>query len=110
MGTLILSGQRWFQEMVMVGWTWHRRERRCKTFRKSFRIPDNVSLDDTVGSFEHGALYVFLPKLRPGELGRVRVSGQAEETGPQEQEPPLPDPLSGGVLRIPETEPTGAEG
>ena len=57
--------------MVMMKWTMHNKPVEIKRFRKVFRIPDGVVLDQIKARFneEDTILSIFMPKLRKGIRG-----------------------------------------
>eukprot|EP01018_Ginkgo_biloba_P024783 Gb_39008 [translate_table: standard] len=81
---LVISGEKCMEEMVMVGWTWHRMERTvCRRFRSRFKVdPDSVNIDDIGAKFQDGVLYVILPKLALSDIRDVH----AGKMDPQEEE------------------------
>lgn len=42
--------------------TWHRVESSYGSFKRSFRLPDNINRDQVEAKFEDGILRIFLPK------------------------------------------------
>ncbi|KAF5749303.1 16.9 kDa class I heat shock protein 1-like [Tripterygium wilfordii] len=59
--------------------TGHRIERRCGSFVRLFRLPENINLDEIKCGIEHGLLTVIVPKEEEVEQQRtrtnVRISG-----------------------------------
>ncbi|GLJ18681.1 hypothetical protein SUGI_0333270 [Cryptomeria japonica] len=62
--TLIIRGHRYLQGMGKVEWTWHLMESGGRSFRKPFRIPQNVNVGAMTGTFHQGVLHVLMPKFR----------------------------------------------
>ncbi|GAV74505.1 HSP20 domain-containing protein [Cephalotus follicularis] len=61
--------------------TWHRVERSSGTFQRSFRLPENVKMDDIKASMENGVLTVTVPKVEadlPG-LKKEEVKVEVED-------------------------------
>ena len=50
------------KEELSEGESYHRVESKYGSFQRSFKLPDNVNLDDISGQFEHGILKLTLPK------------------------------------------------
>lgn len=50
------------KEEVQEGTTIHRRERRTGLFERSFTLPEHIDADSISARFEHGVLYLSLPK------------------------------------------------
>ncbi|XP_052189162.1 uncharacterized protein LOC127799289 [Diospyros lotus] len=74
---IVISGEKPVQEMVMVGWMMYKKEMEMRGFKKGFKIPDGVILDDIKARFdeEESTLTVSMPKLVKG----IRGEGVEEE-------------------------------
>jgi len=69
--TLTLSGSR-EPEKVSEGTTYHRRERGCGNFTRTFQLPFQVAGDKVTATFENGVLEIALPRAesdKPKKIG-----------------------------------------
>lgn len=51
---------------------WHRVERRCGSFIRRFRLPEDANLDEIKCSLDHGVLKVIVPKKEAEQKKNVR--------------------------------------
>jgi HSP20 family protein len=70
--TLTLSGDRCADD-VGEGATYHRRERRCGRFSRSFQLPFLVEGKDVEASFERGVLTIDLPCAEADKPKKITV-------------------------------------
>jgi len=73
---LQISGER-RKEMEERNDTWHKIERSSGKFSRSFRLPENVKMEEIKASMENGVLTVTVPKVeekRP-EVKNIEISG-----------------------------------
>jgi HSP20 family protein len=70
--TLTLSGDRCAEE-TGEGTTYHRRERRCGKFSRSFQLPFLVEGTDVEASFEQGVLKIELPRAEADKPKKITV-------------------------------------
>lgn len=100
-GTRItITGNKAVQEKVMLGWILYKKEVELRGFKKAFRIPGGVDLDEIKAKFDEdeAILTIFMPKMVQG------VSGHEIE----EVEEPEDDRVSGHE-EAPELAPAKAE-
>ncbi|XP_022755839.1 17.3 kDa class I heat shock protein-like [Durio zibethinus] len=57
--------------------TWHRVERSSGKFSRSFRLPENVKMDQVKASMENGVLAVTVPKVevKKPDVKAIEISG-----------------------------------
>jgi HSP20 family protein len=70
--TLTLSGDRCAEE-TGEGATYHRRERRCGNFTRSFQLPFLVEGTEVEASFEKGVLKIELPRAEADKPKKIAV-------------------------------------
>jgi HSP20 family protein len=70
--TLTLSGDRCAEE-VGEDATYHRRERRCGRFSRSFQLPFMVEGNDVEANFEQGVLTIELPRAEADKPKKITV-------------------------------------
>ena len=70
--TLTLSGDRCAEE-TGEGATYHRRERRCGKFTRSFQLPFLVEGTEVEASFEQGVLKIELPRAEADKPKKIAV-------------------------------------
>jgi len=70
--TLTLSGDRCAED-TGEGATYHRRERRCGRFNRSFQLPFLVEGDKVEASFEQGVLKIELPRAEADKPKKITV-------------------------------------
>jgi HSP20 family protein len=70
--TLTLSGDRCAED-VPEGATYHRRERRCGRFSRSFQLPFLVEGNQVEASFEQGVLKIDLPRAEADKPKKITV-------------------------------------
>ena len=69
--TLTLSGNRCADDVE--GATYHRRERRCGKFTRSFQLPFLVEGTDVEATFEQGVLKIELPRAEADKPKKIAV-------------------------------------
>ena len=70
--TLTVSGHRCAED-VGEGARYHRRERRCGRFTRSFQLPFLVEGDEVEASFENGVLEIDLPRAEADKPKKITV-------------------------------------
>ena len=70
-GTLMLSGERKFEKETQKE-NFHRVERSCGSFQRSFTLPETVDEDKVSASYRKGVLELTLQKLR-SDGNKVKV-------------------------------------
>ena len=70
--TLSVSGSR-PEEEVPEGTTYHRRERGCGQFTRSFQLPFAVEAGGTEATFENGVLHIALPRAEADKPKKITV-------------------------------------
>lgn len=70
---LTITGEKRKEEKVDKK-NYHRLERSCGSFSRSFRLPDNVDPDKAKASFKDGVLEVRLPKTRATKQKKITIS------------------------------------
>lgn len=70
--TLTLSGDRCAED-TGEGATYHRRERRCGKFTRSFQLPFLVEGTEVEASFEQGVLKIELPRAEADKPKKITV-------------------------------------
>lgn len=70
--TLTVSGERQPEE-VGEGGSYHRRERSCGRFNRSFQLPFEVDASKVDASLENGVLNVTLPRAEEDKPKRITV-------------------------------------
>lgn len=70
--TLTVSGDRCAEE-TGEGATYHRRERRCGRFSRSFELPFAVEGNDVEATFEQGVLKIELPRAEADKPKKITV-------------------------------------
>ncbi|XP_010062110.2 uncharacterized protein LOC104449595 [Eucalyptus grandis] len=71
-GTRItITGNKAVQEKVMLGWILYKKEVELRGFKKAFRIPGGVDLDEITAKFDEdeAILTIFMPKMVQGVSG-----------------------------------------
>ena len=76
-----MSGEKPVQEMVMIGWVVYKKRVEIRGFRKVFKIPEGVVLDQIKAKFneEESSLTIVMPKLEKGTHGVGIEEVQEEE-------------------------------
>ncbi|KAL5843739.1 hypothetical protein ACOSQ4_009697 [Xanthoceras sorbifolium] len=98
---IAISGKKPVQEMVLIGWIMHKNEAVMRTFRKIFRIPEDVILDKIKAKFNDvtSTLTIRMPKLVKG------ISGVGiEEVEEEEVDRRRLEPTETVVEKVPESE------
>ncbi|KAL5999963.1 hypothetical protein ACLOJK_034640 [Asimina triloba] len=88
-GTKIaVSGEKWVQEMIMVGWQMRKKDPQISRFRRVFQIPDGILVDRIKARFDEfdSILTVFMPKSKKGIEGIQIKDISREEEQQQQQE------------------------
>jgi HSP20 family protein len=67
------------QEQEREGETWHLRERRRGTFRRTVTLPVPVDADRATAEHEHGVLRLTLPKAESARPKQIRVGTPASK-------------------------------
>lgn len=77
----MVSGEKPVQEMVMIGWVVYKKRVEIRGFRKVFKIPEGVVLDQIKAKFneEESSLTIVMPKLKKGTHGVGIEEVQEEE-------------------------------
>ncbi len=70
--TLTLRGSRQPEELA-EGATYHRRERRCGAFTRSFRLPFRVEGEKVEATFENGVLRIYLPRAEADRPRKIAI-------------------------------------
>jgi HSP20 family protein len=70
--TLTVSGERQ-PEDVGEGGTYHRRERACGRFTRSFQLPFAVETGKVEATFEKGVLHISLPRAEADKPKKIAV-------------------------------------
>jgi HSP20 family protein len=70
--TLTLRGSRQGDELA-EGAIYHRRERRCGSFTRSFRLPFNVEGEKVEATFENGVLSIYLPRAEADRPRKIAI-------------------------------------
>jgi HSP20 family protein len=70
--TLTVAGNR-CAETAAEGARYHRRERRCGRFTRSFQLPFLVEGDQVEASFENGVLEIDLPRAEADKPRKITV-------------------------------------
>jgi HSP20 family protein len=70
--TLTVTGCRQPQEL-QEGVTYHRRERGCGSFSRSFQLPFQVEAGKVSASFERGVLQITLPRAEADKPRKIAV-------------------------------------
>ncbi|KAG9444278.1 hypothetical protein H6P81_015618 [Aristolochia fimbriata] len=83
---IAIDGQTCVQEMAMLRWRLQVKEPTIRHFRKVFKIPDNVILDEIKAWFddEETSLTIFMPKLIKG-IQRIQIEEVKKEQVDQEK-------------------------
>jgi len=71
--TLTITGEKKQEEKVDKK-DYHRLERSYGSFRRTFRLPDNVSPDKARASFKDGVLEVRLPRTRATKQKKINIT------------------------------------
>ncbi|KAK1361310.1 SHSP domain-containing protein [Heracleum sosnowskyi] len=83
--SIVISGEKPVQDMVMVGWKVYKKEIKMMGFTKAFMIPDGVIIDQIKARFnkENFKLTVAMPKMVKGVKGiRIKeVKVEESDTG-----------------------------
>lgn len=74
--TLVVKGSRPAEELP-EGATYHRRERGCGSFTRSFRLPFEVDAKGVEATFENGVLRITLPRTEEDKPKKITVKVQA---------------------------------
>jgi HSP20 family protein len=75
--TITISGQHQTDQRGDEGRTYHLRERRFGSFRRSFSFPTPIEPNQAQARFEHGELILTVPKAERARPRRIPISGQA---------------------------------
>ena len=70
--TLAVSGQR-APEQVDEGATYHRRERGCGGFNRTFQLPFTVEAGAVEATFENGVLNITLPRAEADRPKKIEI-------------------------------------
>jgi HSP20 family protein len=70
--TLTLSGTRQ-PEPVDESATYHRRERSCGSFTRTFQLPFQVAVDKVEAAFENGVLQITLPRAEADKPKKIAI-------------------------------------
>ncbi|KAE8725575.1 17.5 kDa class I heat shock protein [Hibiscus syriacus] len=75
-GVLQISGERNVEKEDKTD-TWHRVERSSGKFKRRFRLPENVKMDQVKASMENGVLTVTVPKVevKKPDVKTIEISG-----------------------------------
>jgi HSP20 family protein len=71
-GILTVEGEK-KQESENKGETYHRIERRYGSFRRSFRIPDDIQEDNIEATYKNGVLTLTVPKSEEKEARKIEI-------------------------------------
>jgi len=71
--TLTITGEKKQEEKIEKN-DYHRLERSYGSFRRTFRLPDNVSPDKAKASFKDGVLEVRLPKTKETKQKKINIT------------------------------------
>jgi HSP20 family protein len=71
--TLTITGEKKKEEKVDRK-DYHRVERSCGSFSRSFRLPDNVSADKAKASFKDGVLEVRMPRTKAPRQKKITIT------------------------------------
>ncbi|GLJ55692.1 hypothetical protein SUGI_1196360 [Cryptomeria japonica] len=83
-GNLIISGERFVEEMILVEGNWRPRKRPGFKFRKVFSIPENVNTTNIATRFENELFHITINKLRPSiEIKSSDILDQEKKSIPQ---------------------------
>jgi HSP20 family protein len=70
--TLTLSGARQPEDLP-EGARYHRRERGCGDFNRSFQLPFPVEANKVEANYENGVLHVFLPRAEADKPKKIEI-------------------------------------
>lgn len=73
--TLVVKGTRPSEELP-EGATYHRRERGCGNFSRSFQLPFKVDTGNVEATFENGILKIMLPRAEEDKPKKITVKVQ----------------------------------
>lgn len=71
--TLTITGEKKQEEKIEKK-DYHRMERSCGSFSRSFRLPDNVNPDKAKASFKEGVLEVRFPKTKESKQRKINIT------------------------------------
>lgn len=71
--TLTITGEKKQEEKIEKK-DYHRLERSYGSFSRSFRLPDNVSVDKAKASFKDGVLEIRLPKTKEARQKKITIT------------------------------------
>lgn len=83
-GILTVTGGK-KQEKEDKGEHYHRVERHYGSFRRSFRIPDNVKPEKSKATYKDGVLKLTLPKTKVAKPKKIEVKGNKPRTRTKRQ-------------------------
>ncbi|GLJ18682.1 hypothetical protein SUGI_0333280 [Cryptomeria japonica] len=89
---LLIRGQRYVQDMGMVGWTWHLIQRGSSR-RRPFRIPNDVHVAAVTANFHQGALHVVMPKFRWNRFSPYQLNYRSNCNLQLQLYPPMAPPM-----------------
>ncbi len=72
-GTLMLRGERKFEDSKDGSGGWHRVERSYGTFERVFSLPDTVDPENVKADYRNGVLTVTLPKKEVAKPRQIKV-------------------------------------
>ncbi|HLH38700.1 MAG TPA: Hsp20/alpha crystallin family protein [Bryobacteraceae bacterium] len=72
-GTLMLRGERKFEDSKDGSGGWHRVERSYGTFERVFALPDTVDPENVKADYKNGVLTVTLPKKEVAKPRQIKV-------------------------------------
>lgn len=75
-GVLTLSGEKMQQE-EKEGQTYHRRERRFGSFKRSLQLPADAEADKVKASMKNGVLLIDIPKMKETQKKAKRIDVKA---------------------------------
>jgi len=70
--TLSVSGSRKAEELP-EGATYHRRERSCGSFTRTFQLPFEVDPKNVEASFDKGVLHIVLPRAESSKPKKIAI-------------------------------------
>jgi len=69
---LTLAGQR-EAESCEEGGTYHRRERGCGNFKRTFQLPFDIEAETVDATFAHGVLHLTLPRAEASKPKKINI-------------------------------------
>jgi HSP20 family protein len=78
-GTLTISGEHQEPEQAEQGTTYHLRERRVASFRRSISFPVPVEADKAQASYENGVLTLTLPKAESAKPKAIKIGANGQK-------------------------------